>query len=336
MKTKGTEKMERDIRDRILEKILEYDTVMLFRHKRMDGDCVGAAKGLQGILRRSFPGKRVLLIDGQRSAALAFAGPDDGEVPEETYRQALGIVVDTATRDRISNPRYALCRELVKIDHHIETDPYADLCWVEEERPSACEMIADFYVRFRDRLVLDAEAAGHLYMGMVTDTGRFRTAGVNGETLRLAAGMLDAGVDTERLYGNLYLKDFSYYKFIAHIYEVMEKTENGVAYAFVDLDTQDRFGMTFEDASKAIVCLDAIRGCLCALAFIQCPDPEEGIRVRLRSRYVAVDGLAGRYRGGGHAFASGSTVYSREEALRLVSDADALVKEYKETHADWM
>ena len=328
--------MERDIRDRILEKIQEYDTVMLFRHKRMDGDCVGASKGLQRVLQRSFPQKRVLLIDGQYSPGLVFAGPDDAEVPEETYRRALGVVVDTATRDRISNPRYVLCRELIKIDHHIETDPYGDLKWVEAERSSACEMIAEFCARFKDRLVMDAEAAGHLYMGMVTDSGRFRTAEVNGDTLRLAAGLLDAGVDTQRLYGNLYLKDFIYYKFIAHVYEVMEKTENGVAYAFLDQETQDRFGMTFEDASRAIACLDSIRGCLCALAFIQCPDPAEGIRVRLRSRYVAVDGLAGRYRGGGHAFASGSTVYSREEALRLVSDADALVKAYKETHADWM
>ncbi len=328
--------MERDIQRQILDRILAYDTVMLFRHKRMDGDCVGATKGLKQILRRSFPDKRILLIDGQYSGFLAFAGPEDGEVEEEVYRQALGIVLDTATRDRISNPRYALCRELVKIDHHIETDPYGDLNWVEEERSSACEMAAAFFVRFQDRLVLDAEAATHLYMGMVTDSGRFRTPGVSGDTLRLAGRLLDAGVDTERLYGHLYLKEYSYLKFVSHIYETMERTEHGVAHVFVDLETQERFGLSFEDASNAITCLDSIRGCLCALAFIQCRTPEEGIRVRLRSRYMPVDGLAARYRGGGHAFASGSTVFGRQEAAAMTAEADAMVKAWKETHTDWM
>lgn len=328
--------MEREIRERILEKIREYDTVMLFRHKRMDGDCVGASKGLKRVIEKSFPEKRVLLIDGQHSDYLSFAGVDDAEVGEEVYRQALGIVVDTGNRERISNPRYALCRELIKIDHHIETDPYGDLNWVEDERASACEMVADFCLGFRDCLCLDREAAELLFMGMVTDSGRFRTSEVTGETLRLAAALLDKGVDTVRLYGNLYLQEFKSLKFASFVYETMEKTPNGVAWVYISRADQARFGLTFEDASNAISLIDSIRGCLCALAFIECPTAGEGIRVRLRSRYMPVDGLAGRYRGGGHAFASGSTVYDRGEAQALIRDADEAVRTWKETHDDWM
>ena len=41
----------------ILDKIKAYDHIILFRHRRPDGDCLGASKGLQRILRLSFPGK---------------------------------------------------------------------------------------------------------------------------------------------------------------------------------------------------------------------------------------------------------------------------------------
>ena len=47
-------------------------------------------------------------------------------------------------------------------------------------------MIVDFYHTFRDTMVLNTEAATHLYTGMVTDSGRFKYEGVNGETMRMA------------------------------------------------------------------------------------------------------------------------------------------------------
>ena len=46
--------------------------------------------------------------------------------------------------------------------------------------------------------------------------------------------------------------------------------------------------------------------------------------------------LAERYRGGGHAFASGATVYGEDEVRALLAEADEMVRMYKETHEDWM
>ena len=67
------------------------------------------------------------------------------------------------------------------------------------------------------------------------------------------------------------------------------------------------------------------------------PAPVQGtIRVRLRSRFVHINSIAEKYRGGGHACASGAPVYDREEVDALLADTDALVKEYKETHEDWL
>ena len=320
----------------IAQKIMDYDTVMLFRHIRMDGDCVGATKGFREILRLTYPEKKVLIIDDQKSEYLAFLSEDDPAVDDDVYRHALGIVIDTADRERISNQKYMLCKELVKIDHHIESDAYGSLSWVEDWRPSACEMIAALYEANRDIWKIDQNAATYIYLGMVTDTGRFRFGGVNGETMRLAGMLLDQGIDTETLYAQLYLKDYESLKFRAYVYEHMARTPNGAAYIYVDLKMQQDFGLSFEAACNVISYLEGIRDCLCWIAFIESDQAEDGIRVRLRSRFMTINHLAQRHHGGGHACASGATVYSREEADQLVREADQAVKEYKEQHTGWM
>ena len=328
--------MNYEIKKQILDKIQEYDRIILFRHVRNDGDCVGATKGLKEILRLTWPEKEIYLIDTETAKYLEFMGPEDAELPDEMYTDALGIVLDTASESRISNKKYTLCREVIKIDHHIPLEHYGSLEWVEEERSSCCEMIVDFYNTFRDVLKINSEAATHLYTGMVTDSGRFKYSGVTGDTLRCAAVLLDVGVDTDLLFARLYLEAYEYLKFKAHIYERMQITENGVAYIYIDQAMQKEFNLSLEQASACIGNLDSIRGCISWIAFIESGDEAGTIRVRLRSRFVHINSIAEKYRGGGHACASGATVYNREEVDALLADTDALVKEYKETHEGWL
>ncbi len=320
----------------ILNKIKEYDRIMIFRHLRNDGDCVGASKGLKAIIQLTWPQKEVYLIDADTAAYLEFMGPEDEEVADEIYASALGIVVDTASEARISNKKYKLCKELIKIDHHIPLENYGDLAWVEEERSSCCEMIVKFYDTFKDELKIDSLAATHLYTGMVTDSGRFKYEGVSGDTMRCAAILLDVGVDTDTLFARLYLEAFEYLKFKAEIYRRMQITPSGIAYIYIDKAMQQEFGLTLEQASACVGNLDSIRGCICWMVFVENGDAEGSIRVRLRSRFVHINCIAEKYHGGGHACASGATVYSAEEMNALLADADAHVKNYKETHEGWL
>ena len=328
--------MNLEVKQQILEKIREYDRIFLFRHVRNDGDCVGATKGMKRILQLTWPEKEVYIIDQDTAAYLEFLGPEDAPVPDECYADALGIVLDTASEARISNKKYTLCKELIKIDHHIPLESYGDLIWVEEERSSCCEMVVDFYHTFREELKIDSEAATYLYTGMVTDSGRFKYSGVNGDTLRCAAVLLDVGVDTDTLFARLYLEAYEYLKFKAHIYQRMQITENGVAYIYIDKAMQEEFGLSLEQASACVGNLDSIRGCICWIVFIENGDAQQSIRVRLRSRFVHINGVAEQYRGGGHACASGATVYGMDEVQALLRDADAVVKEYKDTHEGWL
>ncbi len=318
----------------IFDKIKQYRRIIIFRHIRPDGDAIGSTKGLARILTLTFPEKEIYIQNDDYSDYLAFLGTEDEKIADELYADALGIVIDTGDTKRISNQKYSLCREIAVIDHHIQTKPYGDYRWVIEEKSSACEMIAQFYDAFADELKIDKEAATYIYTGMVTDSGRFRFRSVSGETLRLAGKMLEMGVDTDRLYAELYLDDYSYLKFKAYIYENMSITENGVAYIYVDKRMQELFNLSQEQASAVVSCLDSIRGSIIWLAFI---DNDDGsIRVRLRSRFVTINELAEKYHGGGHDCASGATVYSKEEFDSLLADAEALIKNYKETHTDWL
>ncbi|MBE6586681.1 MAG: bifunctional oligoribonuclease/PAP phosphatase NrnA [Ruminococcaceae bacterium] len=318
----------------IFEKIKAYNRIVIFRHKRPDGDAVGSTLGLRGILRLSYPQKEIIVNNCDYSDYVGFLGGEDPAMPDEFYTEALGIIIDTATSDTVSNPRYALCKEICKIDHHIPKESYGDYEWVEEHRSSSCEMIAAFYAAFKDELKIDVDTATLIYAGMVTDSGRFRFRSVSGDTMRLAGMLLDEGVDTDHLYANLYMKEFHTLKFQAEVYKKMKISENGVAYLYVSRAMQEKFGLTFEEACASVSYMDSIKNSLIWIAFIEADDGN--IRVRLRSRFVTINQIAEKYNGGGHDCASGATVKSRSEMRRLIADADARLKEYKESNEGWL
>lgn len=318
----------------ILQKIEESDKIVITRHSRPDGDAIGSTKGLAGILKLTFPQKDVRLLNGDSSDYLAFLGGEDVWPDDEFLRQALWIVIDTATVDRISNPKFALASFVIKIDHHINIKPYGDISWVEDWRSSACEMIAFFYRTFAGRLKIDAQTASYIFCGMVTDSGRFRYETTTGDTLRLAAMLLDFGIDTDTMYAHLYLEDFDFLKFQAYVFKKMQITEHGLCHLYVDKKMQQKFALTTEQACEAVSFLKGIKGCIAQIAFIDMPDGS--IRVRLRSRFMTINKLAEKYGGGGHECTCGATLHNKKEIASMVADGDKMVEEYKQNNTRWM
>lgn len=324
-----------EIKREILAKIKEYDRIIITRHFRPDGDAIGSTKGLWRMLKLTYPQKEVLVINEDSSDYLAFLGGEDAPIEDEKYADALVIVCDTATENRISNKKFNLAKEIVKIDHHIAPPTsYGTLTWIEEERSSLCEMIVDFWLTFKDELILDKEGATYLFTGMVTDSGRFKYSAVDGETMRRAGALLDLGIDTEWIYANLNLEDFDIFKFEAYVYKKMKITKNGVAYIHVDRAMKRKFNLTNEQASAVVGYLDGIKGAICWLAFIDSGDGT--IRVRVRSRFMTVNTLAEKYRGGGHDKACGATLYNKKEIKLMLADADEMVKKYKDNNEGWL
>ncbi|HEY8444597.1 MAG TPA: bifunctional oligoribonuclease/PAP phosphatase NrnA [Bacilli bacterium] len=320
-----------EIKKLILEKIKAYDTIIIHRHFRPDGDCIGSSLGLRDILKCSFPEKKIYSVAGNDHAEyLDFIGLED-EVDPSEYENALIIVVDTSTSDRISGEEYKLGKEIIKIDHHIETDPYGDINYVRDDFPATTILIMDFFKTFEDELKMSVDGARALYVGVITDTGRFRYSSVNGLTLKLAGDLLEYGFDTEKIYANLYLKERNILKLQGYLLRHFKTTKNGVSYIYISKRIRDRFKVSHSDASNMVSVLDNIKGSIIWILFIEAG---EGIRARIRSRYVNIIEIAQAFNGGGHAQACGASVKNKKELKALVKKADKLLESLNH-EGDW-
>ncbi|MDD4242913.1 MAG: bifunctional oligoribonuclease/PAP phosphatase NrnA [Bacilli bacterium] len=314
------------IYNEILEKIKQYDTIIIHRHIRPDGDCIGSQRGLKEILKASFPEKRIFAVGDEIPNYLAHLGQND-EVKDEDYQNALALIIDTATEDRICDSRYKLAPYSIKIDHHDDSFDYADMNYIDPTIPATGALMVEFYLANKDELVLTQKAAEALYTAIVTDTGRFQYRGVNGEVLRAAAVLVDTGIDIEEIYSKLYLKDFSVFVLQSFVYKKMKQTPNGVVYIHFTQKIMEQFGVSIEDASSLVNALSQIKGSLIWVAFIDYPDGST--RVRIRSRFVPINDIATGYRGGGHLMAAGATIYNVKEKKKLLEELDLRLKEFK-------
>lgn len=308
---------------KILNKIKEYETIIIHGHKRPDGDCYGAQFGLKDIIKNSFPQKRVYVV-GEASDFVSFLGDID-TIDDSVYNGALSIVVDTAVVNRISDKRYALGEEIIKIDHHIPIDDYGNIRWVDTNFPSCAQMIAYFYSQFKDELKLSLTGATALYTGIVTDTGRFRFRGVSPLTHQITALLLSKGVDIEYIDLKLSQESLKTIALKGYIYSNFVQRE-GFIYVKLTRDVIDKYEVSDEEAAATVNLLSGIEGFPVWALFIEYPNE---IRIRLRSSGPNIDKLANQYEGGGHAKASGARLSSWDELPNFIKDAEELVKNYE-------
>ena len=309
-------------------KIKEFDTIIIHRHTRPDGDAIGSSLGLREVLRLNFPNKKVYCPNLGIPKYLEFAGTED-DIEDSIYENALVIVVDTASSNRICGDNYKKAKYIIKIDHHIPTDHYGDINYVKEEYGSCSLVLMEMFKELG--YTVDSTSARLLYIATITDTGRFRFKEVDGKALKLAGEMLEYGVDTQQIYANLYTDEKQMLALKGYVYSHIKYTKNGVSYLFMTERIRKKFKVSLEDASNCVSLMDCIRGSMIWLLFIEL-DGE--VRVRLRSRFIPIDKLANKYHGGGHENACGATVYTKKERLAILEDADLLLKEFKEKNED--
>ena len=310
----------------IYKKIEEYDKILIFPHARPDGDCMGSSFGLKDIINASFPNKKVKVL-GESSDFTSFIGVPE-KTEDEDFKGALGIVLDTANSDRVGEPRYKECEFLIKMDHHIEVDTYGDISYVDTGRPAVALMILDLYLEHKDQLKMTSKGAQSLYFGILTDTGRFKYEGVDGDTFRNAAALYDVGFDSRELYQYLDTREEDFLRFKGFLLQNYKKTENGVVYFKVLPEYLERFNISLENATSLVNELGVLDGYPIWLLFAEY---EEGIvRARMRSKGPHINELANKYNGGGHKFACGANLGTWDKTDDLIKDADLLAKKYKE------
>ncbi|MCI9182789.1 MAG: bifunctional oligoribonuclease/PAP phosphatase NrnA [Acholeplasmatales bacterium] len=311
--------------EKIKEYIEKYDTIIIHGHIRPDGDCIGTQYGLYYLIKDNYPHKKVY-ITGETSEFISFIGRP-ALVDESLFQDALSICVDCATSDRLSDTRVNLAKEYIKIDHHIPVDDYGNYQYVDITAPACSQIITELYMMYRNEWELSKEAAQALYVGITTDTGRFKFDSVNSRTFHAAAVLLDAGVDLGYIDNKLSVESLNTLKLKGHILSNFKMTDHGFAYAKLTRKEVESFGVSYEDAAAQVSTISTIEDCPVWALFLEYS--EEEIRVRLRSRGPVINLLAEQYHGGGHAKASGATLYNWDELEGFVNKADELVKKYK-------
>lgn len=316
----------------IIKKIEDYDVIIIHRHLRPDGDCIGSQMGLKEILQSSYPEKRVYVVGDEVPEYVSFLGSND-VLEDEVYSGALCIVVDTSISERICDSRWKLAKEVIKIDHHDDSNPYSEIEYIDPNIPANSAIIVQLYNEARENYgwVLNKSAATALYVGIVSDTGRFQYRGVNSITMNLAGQLLDAGIEVDAIYSRLYVKKMETFMLQGYVYSHVKFTANGVAYIHFTEKTMDKYNVTCEDASSMVNLLSGIFGSLIWVTFVDYPDHT---RVRLRSRGPIVNDIGGLFRGGGHLLASGATVYNLKEKRAILGEVDRRLLEYKTTHPE--
>lgn len=310
--------------DLILQKIEEYSTIIIFGHKRPDGDCYGSQNGLKDIIKNTFNNKSVFVV-GQHVEFLSFVGKMD-QIEDELFNNALGIVCDTSTRDRISDQRYKLCKEIIKIDHHIILDNYGDINYVEELTPATSLIITKFLFS-NPMLKISINGATALYTGIVTDTSNFRYRGVNYDTFALAGKLVSLGVDVEYVDQNLSVESLRTARLKSYVYRSFKVTKDGFAYAIINKFTIKYYNVGYDEAASLVNLLANIKECPAWALIVHYP---KEIRIRIRSNGPNINLLAEKYDGGGHHKAAGATLKSWSKLRQFVKDANQVVKEYKE------
>ncbi len=309
--------------EHILRDICAFDRIIIHRHSRPDGDALGSQLGLKHILQDNFPGKEIYAV-GDAAGHYSFMDHSEMDiVADELYTDALAIILDTSARHLISDGRYPTAARTARIDHHLFVEKIADEEVVDTSYESCCSLIAEF--ARENSLTVSPAAAKALYTGMVTDSGRFRYDSTSAQTFRLAAFLMDCGVDTNDIFGKLYADDFSKIQLKARFILKIQFTPHNVAYIYTTrAEMLELNADTFAISRGMVGTMSDIKG---VDIWVNFTETEQGVACELRSSKYNINPIAVKYGGGGHAKASGATVKTKEEAMAMLADLDAMMEE---------
>jgi phosphoesterase RecJ-like protein len=308
----------------VADVLRSQERFVVVTHENPDGDALGSLLGATLGLRAL--GKDVVMY-------LAGAGPLPAEyrflelselmheLPTDVEERVL-LAVDCANERRISEQPTALTRArfVVDVDHHHDNSRFGDVNLVVPDASSTAEVIRDV-LRELD-VDLTPQIAEALYVGLVTDTGRFQYTNTTPKALRLAAELVEAGADVHGIFQQVYeTVQFAKLKLLARALERAQVFEGGrvvVSYLlrsdFADIGAAEAYSEGIIDY------LRAIEGAELA-AMIREPPRSEGptrrVSLRASTDELDVSAIARKSGGGGHRQAAG---FSSDRSIDEITD----------------
>lgn len=309
---------------KIYKYIKKFDTIVIARHKGPDPDALGSQLALRDLILNKYPKKCVYAV-GSYATRFKFMGTLD-KVEDVDYDNTLLIVLDTPDKKRVDIDKLDNYKNIIKIDHHPVIDVYATVELIDDNSSSTCQLILEFC--FMNHLKINKNIASNLFLGIVSDTGRFMHDYTNLDTFKLVTRLIsEINLDFTSFYEPLYMRPLSEVRFQGYIYENMEVTDNGVAYIEITDEILKEYNVDVASAGNIISELKCINEIMVWI-FLTEDKKNNMIRANIRSRGPVVNEIASKYGGGGHKFASGVRLDSWEDASKLVEELDELAFNY--------
>jgi phosphoesterase RecJ-like protein len=318
-------------RAEVIEVLRDGGPVCVCAHASPDGDALGSLIGLGRSLAAT--GRDVVLYqDGDEPfpRELAFLGLDEirRRVPADAGQRTL-IALDCGSALRIDRGGEVVGRfaQVVNIDHHHDNTRFGTFNLVDAEASCTAEIVAGLLVEAG--IPLGEGAAVALYVGLVTDTGRFQYANTTPLAHQLAARLLTEGVQPALVFSTLFESLPLARQRLLGLALGRAQVAGGGRLAVTWL-TRDDFDVTGADDASSDGVVDALRAIegVALAALVREPRDRTGParKVSLRSRAGGLDcsAIARERDGGGHPGAAGfSTDESLEEIIAFLERAVA-------------
>jgi phosphoesterase RecJ-like protein len=306
-----------DCYQRVIDFLSRTKRVLVTTHVRPDGDALGSTAALLlGLKVRGVEAEVLLLSHLPRKYSFIF---QENQIPffdaEAAWPEGLSldsydalVVVDTGTWSQLPGLKervLAFPKPKVVIDHHLTQEDWADVKLVVTEAAAAGEIVAEL-LEFWD-VKFDKAMATALYVAIASDTGWFQFSNTRPYTMRLAAMLMEAGVDTDRLYQLLYQNERKERVALqARALSSMELLKEGrLAVMRISKADFEATGAKVADTENLINLPLQIASVEVSMLLTE-PTDFGPVRVSLRSKgQIDVARFAEQFGGGGHARASG-------------------------------
>ena len=309
--------------EKIIAKIEKYDSIVIFGHHNPDGDCYGSQIALRNILRSEYPQKQIYCVGSGLKKFLHIIGQMD-IVTDETISKSLAILVDGNDLSRAEDQRVRTALDFAKIDHHIDLHNFTEGPEViDDKATSTCELIYKFAKE--NDFEIDLMSASALYLGIMTDTGRFQFADDFVSMFKMVSDLCSIGVDPILLTKTNNLQPEIVLDIKSFIYSHVQKTDY-IIYAVARKSEREKLGVSSAQIVSNTSLLSYIAGH--PIWFVASETDNGGMQVEIRSSTYNVQQVAVHFGGGGHTYAAGFTVkkYSQETLNELIDLLSHLVK----------
>ena len=306
----------------VLHELQDGEKFLLTTHENPDGDALGSLVAMNLTLRAL--GKDTVMFLSAEEFPLGYEYKDlplgdvSHSLPEDAEERTI-VFLDCGNLDRM--PVSFLGREdahIVNIDHHHDNTLFGTANLVVDGASCTVEIIWDLLPDLGVELTLDIAEA--LYVGLVTDTGKFQYENTTPVSHRMAASLLECGVDVHQIFRRLYENvPFAKLQLLARVLSRIERYDDGrLTLSYILRQDYEEIGGDENYSEGVVDHIRAIEGTtVAALVREQLKEGRDGVmKVSLRASADEVDVsvIARKEGGGGHRQAAGfSTTRSLED-----------------------